>query len=429
VKIIFVKLENVSHFGYIGLQKYKFNPDKCVNKCKIILIFLFLLRSNNMYMNISRKLFIVFLCVFFELLNPARAKSAPDHPFTVIIDPGHGGKDPGAVYKGIREKDIVLNIGIKLGNYLKEKLPGVRVIYTRNTDVFVPLHQRAVIANSNKADLFVSLHANYCGTPSITGTETFVLGLHRSEENLEVAKKENAVILMEEDYSSTYQGFDPNSPESYIMFEMVQDEHLDQSINLAAAIQNQFKNRAGRHDRGVKQAGFLVLRRTSMPSVLVEAGFLSNRYEANYMNSDEGQAYLASAIFRAIRDYKNAVDHKSEYQLGSSIPESLKPSAETTEKALSQKKEEHTNNFYFSVQLAATSKAIEPTATNFKGLEKVERKRIKSTFKFFYGKSNSLEKIQSLKQEIIAKYPDAFIVAFENEEPISIKKALRKIKP
>ena len=176
----------------------------------------------------------------------------------VVIDPGHGGKDPGAVSKGIQEKDVVLGIGLKLGKYINENFPDVKVVFTRNTDVFVPLIDRSRIANKNKADLFISLHANTCGTPSLRGTETFVLGLHRSNDNLDVAKKENSVILMEDNYRQTYEGFDPNSSESYIMFEMVQDNYLDQSLSFADDIQRQFKSRLESSNRGVKQAGFLV---------------------------------------------------------------------------------------------------------------------------------------------------------------------------
>lgn len=349
--------------------------------------------------------------------------------FTVVIDPGHGGKDPGAVYKQIREKDIVLNIGLKLGQYIQKNLSGVKVIYTRSTDKFIPLHHRAEIANKNKADLFISLHANYCGTPSITGTETFVLGLHRSEENLEVAKKENSVILLEEDYSNKYEGFDPNLSESYIMFEMVQGDYLEQSIEFAADIQEQFKTRAGRKDRSVKQAGFLVLRRTSMPSVLVEAGFLSNLSEARYMASDEGQSILASAIFRAVREYKNKIEDKSDYKLSSSeeIPEKIVK----TKKIKSTKALNITDHkgIYFSVQLIASSARINTIPENFSGLKPVYRQKSGSLYKYFFGREQSYDKISELKKKAKNKYPDAFVVAFENEKSISVKKALKKLKP
>lgn len=252
-----------------------------------------------------RTLFFVVLCIFIsEKCFSGVSVKQSNKPLVVVIDPGHGGKDPGAVNKSIREKDIVLGVGLKLGAYIKENYPDVKVIYTRSTDVFVPLIERSRIANKNKADLFISIHANYCGTPATRGTETFVLGLHRSNENLDVAKKENSVILLEENYSNTYEGFDPNSSESYIMFELVQDIYMDQSLSFANDIQHQFKSRIATSNRGVKQAGFLVLRQSSMPSVLVEAGFLSNQNEANYLKSEEGQQNIALSIFDAFRRFK-----------------------------------------------------------------------------------------------------------------------------
>lgn len=373
--------------------------------------------------NILRSI-IAFTCAFFIYTSKPLAKNAPEKPFTVVIDPGHGGKDPGASYRTlIKEKDVVLQIGLKLGEYIRRYLSGVKVIFTRDRDVFVPLHVRAEIANKNKADLFISLHANYCGAPSISGAETFVLGLHRSEENLDVAKKENSVILMEDDYSSHYEGFDPNSPESYIMFEMVQDEYLDQSIDFAAEVQNQFRDRIKRTDRGVKQAGFLVLRRTSMPSVLIESGFLSNPTEAQYMNSTVGQEYLASAIFRAVRSYKNTIESKSEYKMAAPVQQKkeINPVSIKSPPAIAP--------IMFRIQLAATSKKIVPIPANFKGLQNIDRKRSRSTYKYYYGNSASFDEIQKLKAQVKALFPDAFVVAFEKGEAISLKKALRKIKP
>ncbi|MDP2336544.1 MAG: N-acetylmuramoyl-L-alanine amidase [Bacteroidota bacterium] len=233
------------------------------------------------------------------LLNHQTSK-----PLIVVIDPGHGGIDPGAVSKGIREKDVVLGVGLKLGKFINESFPDVKVIFTRNTDVFIPLIERSRIANKNKADLFISIHANFCGTPSTRGTETFVLGLHRSNDNLDVAKKENSVILLEDNYATTYEGFDPNSSESYIMFEMAQDIYMDQSLSFADDIQHQFKSRLENSNRGVKQAGFLVLRQSSMPSVLIETGFISNQAEANYLKSEEGQRNIAQSILDAFRKFK-----------------------------------------------------------------------------------------------------------------------------
>ena len=222
----------------------------------------------------------------------------------VVIDPGHGGKDPGAVVGKAREKEIVLDVALKLGAKIKSAFPETKVLYTRDNDAFVPLHQRANIANTNKADLFISIHANAVDKSSVQGAETFVLGYHRSKENLELAKKENAVILLEDDYNTRYEGFDPNSPESYIMFELIQDEYLEQSVLFASAIQNQFKTNVKRVDRSVKQAGFLVLRRTTMPSVLIEAGFISHSAERNFLLTENGRMQIANAIFNAFSEYK-----------------------------------------------------------------------------------------------------------------------------
>jgi len=224
--------------------------------------------------------------------------------FVVIIDAGHGGKDPGAVSKGIREKDVVLAIGLKLGKLINENFSDVKVIFTRNTDVFVPLIDRSKIANKNKADLFISLHANFCGTPSTRGTETYFLGEARTGDNLDVAMKENSVIRLEDNYKITYEGFDPNSSESYIMFTTIQSDYLNQSLSFANDIEHQFNSRLESSNRGPKQAGFLVLRMSAMPSVLVETGFISNPSEANFLSSDNGQRIIAQSVFEAFKKFK-----------------------------------------------------------------------------------------------------------------------------
>ena len=245
-----------------------------------------------------------------------------EKPFTVVIDPGHGGKDPGTMNKNVMEKDIVLRIGLQLGAYIKEKMPDVNVIFTRETDIFIPLYERANIANRNKADLFISIHVNHFSSEHIFGTETYVLGFHNSEANLKVAKKENAVILLEDDHSTRYEGFDPNSPESYIMFEMAQDEFRLQSIELGLMVQNRFQE-AGRKNRGVLQAGLLVLRESSMPGVLIEAGYLSNPEEAKYLTTDTGEKALAFAIFTAIQAYKISLENKRARLLHPNIKDRL----------------------------------------------------------------------------------------------------------
>ena len=227
-------------------------------------------------------------------------------PMIVVIDAGHGGNDPGAINKstGTYEKDVVLGIALKLGKYMNENFPDVKVIFTRNTDVFVPLIDRSRIANKNKADLFISIHANFCGTPSIRGTETFLLGEARTGDNLEVQEKENSVIVLEKDYITTYEGYNPNSSVSKIMFTTIQGDYLKQSLSFAWDIQRQFQSRINSSNRGPKQAGFLVLRMSAMPSVLVESGFISNREEANYLSSEDGQRNIAMSIIEAFRKFK-----------------------------------------------------------------------------------------------------------------------------
>lgn len=234
---------------------------------------------------------------------------------TVVIDAGHGGKHPGTTGKHTKEKDITLKVALKLGKLIEENLPDVKVLYTRKTDVFIGLAERAKVATDNHADVFISIHANSLPetTPdarkqSIYGTETYVMGLHKNEENFEVAKRENSVILLEENYEEKYQGFDPNSPESYILFEIGQSASLEGSLSLASKIESEFGKKAGRKSRGVKQAGFQVLWATTMPSVLVEIGYLSNAKEEKELNDDKVQNYIASAIYRAFKEYKNEIE-------------------------------------------------------------------------------------------------------------------------
>lgn len=226
----------------------------------------------------------------------------------VVIDAGHGGKDPGTHGRFSNEKDVTLAIALELGRTIKKYLEDVEVIYTRTTDEFIPLDQRAEIANKNDADLFISIHANALHSHSVYGTETYVMGPHTFEGNLEVAKRENSAILMEENYEERYEGFNPSSPESHILFSLYQNAYQESSLRLAEKIEKQFEHRVGRRSRGVRQAGFWVLWRTSMPSVLVEVGYLTNPEEEKFLNSELGQVYIASGIFRAFRDYKQEIE-------------------------------------------------------------------------------------------------------------------------
>jgi N-acetylmuramoyl-L-alanine amidase len=226
----------------------------------------------------------------------------------VVIDAGHGGKDSGTRGRKILEKDVALKIALKVGNYIEKYVPGVKVIYTRKTDVYLSLDERANIANRAGADLFICIHANSMPGGRAIGTETYVMGLHKDESNFEVAKRENSVILMDENYKERYQGFDPDSPESYILFSLTQSAYQQSSLLFAQKVEDQFEHRVGRNSRGVKQAGFVVLWRTTMPSVLIETGFLSHPSEEQFLAEERGQDLIASGIYRAFKEYKSEVE-------------------------------------------------------------------------------------------------------------------------
>ncbi|WMX16091.1 N-acetylmuramoyl-L-alanine amidase [Aureispira sp. CCB-E] len=257
----------------------------------------------------------LFVCLPFFSETSTYQSRPSNSVFTIVIDPGHGGKDSGALGSVVKEKDIALKLALRLGQYVQQYMPGVRVLYTRTTDSFIPLHQRIAIANNNHADLFFSIHCNSMlhRTNTVAGTETYVMGLHRVEENLNVAKRENKAVLLEKDYAQNYGGYDPHSSEGHIMLSMYQNAYLSQSLLLAEKVEQQFIHTAKRKSRGVKQAGFLVLRAATMPSVLVETGFLSNTIEESYLNSEKGQVYTASAMYRALKEYKYAVEQATNY--------------------------------------------------------------------------------------------------------------------
>ena len=349
--------------------------------------------------------------------NLNSAENDEKHITVVVIDPGHGGRDLGASFGNAREKDIVLDVAMRLGESIKANYPEIKVIFTRTKDEFIPLYTRANIANKNKADLFISIHVNGTEKSVAQGTETFVLGQHRSKDNLEVAKKENSVILLEDDYNTTYEGFDPNSPESYIMFELVQDEYLDQSVMLASEIQTQFHEYAKRMDRSVKQAGFLVLRQTTMPSVLVELGFISHPKERSYMLSENGKSALAASILIAFNNYKRKIEEKSSFAIHS-------------EDAVSDKKkvkEANPVHIFYSVQIGASNNKLDPSPSNFKGEQNIFRMDTKTLIKYFSGKFDNYDDAVKEKNRIETKFPESFVVAFENNELISVKKAMEKM--
>ncbi|MGV6845048.1 MAG: N-acetylmuramoyl-L-alanine amidase family protein [Lutibacter sp.] len=354
--------------------------------------------------------FIVLICFFgFNISNIY----AQNKDFVVVLDAGHGGKDPGKVgYHHIKEKDVALKIVLKLGKLLEQK--GVKVIYTRKKDVFVDLWERGSIANRANADLFISIHCNAHNSQAY-GAETWVLGTHANERNFEVAKTENAVILMEENYQDKYKGFDPSKPESVIGLTLMQEEYLDQSIQLASIIQKRFKNELKRKDRGVKQAGFVVLYQTYMPSVLIETGFITNRIEGPFLNSAGGSSKIANSIFKDVMQYK------SELQLNS-VPEKNKQvnnEGKKKQSDLIDKKE----TIIYKVQIAAGAKKLALKSYNFRGLKNVSRLKEGNLYKYYFGSTSKRKEIN--KQLLFAKkkgFKGAFIVAFKNGKKFFIDK-------
>ncbi|MBN1157973.1 MAG: N-acetylmuramoyl-L-alanine amidase [Bacteroidales bacterium] len=357
---------------------------------------------------------------------------------TVVIDAGHGGKDPGSIGKQTSEKHVVLAIALKLGEYIEQNIPDVKVVYTRKKDEFVPLHKRAEIANSHKADLFISIHANGNSDHKAYGTETLLLGYHRAGENFEVAKQENSVILYEEDYTTTYEGFDPNSPESYIMFSLMQERYFERSVSFAALVQDQFRERAKRKDRGVYRQGLLVLARTAMPGVLIETGFITNPGEEDYLISEHGQDLIASAIFRAFRDYRNVVESKSYFATTSKTMDLILPD-EPENVVLKDPDIQNSNEdpgpveaapgnaltpIEFKIQVTVSSKSIPLNAPLFEGLKEVSEYQVDGLFKYAVGGSHTFEEIMAYSNKIRERFPDAFIIGIKDGAIIPLSQAL-----
>ena len=343
---------------------------------------------------ISLRLLILVLFQFFLLNLHCQEYENTSDSFTVVIDPGHGGKDPGAVSNGFYEKVIALGTSLKLGKKLQEN--GINVIYTRDRDQFVNLFERANIANKSDAQLFLSIHCNAHNSQAY-GAETFVLGLHANQRNFEVAKKENSVIFYEEDYENTYAGFDPNNPESVIGLTLMQEEYLDQSITAASYIQNGFVNTLNRKNRNIKQAGFIVLKYTYMPSVLIELGFLSNKKEGAYLNSNKGQSEMANAISNAVIKYRD--DFFNNLSSSNSV------------------NNVNTDIVYYRVQIAASNKLLELKPYNFRGLKSVNVVRDGEIYKYLYGKHKTLE--EAKKALITAKnygVNSSFVVIYQNNK-------------
>src|SRR5690554_1247245 len=366
-------------------------------------------------MNIKSKFFLLLLACF--LLGAVQVSAQKQEKFKVVLDAGHGGKDPGAIGNGVKEKDITLAVTLKVGKIL-EKHNDFQVEYTRKTDKTLTLDERPKLANKINANIFVSIHCNSVGNPRPFGTETFVLGISRDKENLEVAKRENSVIFLEENYQEKYQGYDPNNPESVVGMMLLQGEYKNQSINLASSIQKDFTNRLKRNNRGVKEAGFLVLRYCAMPSVLIELGFISNKEEAAYLKSEKGQNELAESITKAIISYKNNYYSYSEPFDYSLIDDQTITSNETANTA---NETVNATQAIFKVQISASGTNLETKPQNFKGLSSISKAKTGNLYRYYYGQTNSYQTAQNLLKQAKEKgYSDAYIVAFKEGQQVRV---------
>lgn len=385
-----------------------------------------------------------------------------ENEWVVVIDAGHGGRDPGAVGSKAKEKNINLAVALKTGKYISDNLKDVKVIYTRDDDTYPGLAERAEVANRNKADLFISIHSNALTDKRLYGAETYVLGQTMDEANLQVAMKENSVITFEKDYETKYEGFDPNSVESYIIFSLMQNTYLRQSTEFATLVQNQFRDRLGRKDRGVRQAGFVVLWRTTMPSVLVELGYVTNPEEEKYLMSEQGQDYLASAIFRAFRDYKQTIDNRSGIKNGNSIVSVPAPAASKADSSAEVKIEQGSvgsgrnlslatpesfpatkpdsapvtarpvtttpapdEEILFMVQVAAMPKGRELNQSQLKGVDQVSKIEDGERTKYTSGKFVLYDDAVKHRRTLTGKFPDAFVIAVRNGKVMPLSEAIK----
>lgn len=400
----------------------------------------------------SKKLYLVFVFWIVQVV----ACFGSGHRFTLVIDAGHGGHDAGALGSFSKEKDINLNVALAFGRYVERNCPDVRVIYTRKTDVFIPLDERANVANKNKADLFMSVHTNALpGGRVARGVETYTLGMARAAANLDVAKRENSVILVEKNYSQRYEGFNPNSSESYIMFEFMQDKYMEKSVDLAKQVQNQVCSVTRHANKGVHQAGFLVLRCTSMPSCLIELGFITTPDEEQYLNSEAGIDELGRGIYQAFANYKSKFDDKVTVPFVASetnIPQIVdqdedvqeaRPSSKSkteesrrsTEVAAPKAREpqvlsqdSNTEELLFKVQVVASSRRLHPGSQQFKGLDNLDCYEEDNMFKYTSGSSSNYQEIYKLRKTLLDKFPQAFIVAFKDGQKMNINAAIREYK-
>ena len=366
------------------------------------------------------------IMLFFIALIPINFTCFADDPgkkesYIIVIDPGHGGKDPGAIGSFSSEKNITLAISLKTGEYIEQNLKDVKVIYTRKTDEFVDLDVRSDIANKNNADLFISIHVNSNNEHNAYGTETYVMGYTKDQANLDVAIKENQVIVLENDYSTKYEGFDPKSQESYIMFTTRQNIYLKQSLELAWMIQTQYKNQIGRYDRGVKQSGFWVLYKTTMPSVLTETGFISNLKEEKFINSNEGQENIAASIYNACKDYISEIRKKS--VMPAVIKDTLGPATDSLKLNTIPN-----GKIVFMIQVVTSNKKIATKPANFKNTKDIVELSSGNKFRYATGVFSDYKKAVSYRKQMERIYPDAFVIAVKNNKILPLREALEQDK-
>ena len=379
------------------------------------------------------------------LLFIANVTYAIGSRFVVVIDAGHGGKDTGATRGGYKEKDINLGVVLALGQLIERNHKDVKVVYTRKSDVFVDLDKRADIANKAKANLFISVHTNSTAakSTSVSGADTYILGLARSEENLQVAKRENSVILLEDNYKTKYEGFDPNSPESYIIFEFMTNTFMEQSLQFASFVQSDFRNVAKRVDRGVRQAGFLVLRKTSAPSVLIELGFINNQSEAQFLSTKSGQQSMATAIYSGFRKYKRDFDKKQ----GKLVVEStevedisfddveeetiavkndqnegrisqVSVSEKVRNNTASSNKKIEKDQIEYRVQFLVSPRKLSGNSPALKGLSPVSFYKDGSVYRYTYGSTTNFNEITKIQNQVRLKFKDAFVIRMKNGKRI-----------
>ncbi|MFT4611409.1 MAG: N-acetylmuramoyl-L-alanine amidase [Glaciecola sp.] len=366
---------------------------------------------------ISLYLLVLVTFLFTSILTSAHAFQKDKDKFVVVLDAGHGGHDSGNIGNGHKESSIALNIVLKLGKEL-ESNKDIKVIYTRKKDVFVTLRGRAKIANDADADLFVSVHCNAHHSQA-SGTETFVLGVANTKRNLEIAKKENEVIFLEADYEKHYEGFDPNSPESLIVLGLLTEEYTENSIKLARMVEDNFEKGLKRKSRGLKQASLWVLHNTYMPSVLIEVGFLTNKSEGKFLNTNGGQTKMASGIKKAIYSYKSYV----EQNVGEDIYRGTEVDTDVIE-GLGEP--QIIDNVVFKVQIAASSKEIAPKSYNFKGLSDISREKVGRIYKYYYGYTSDYTKVKQLQSKAVSKgYKDSFVVAYKDGNKIDVSEAIK----